>query len=56
MRRAIVDQDLVGFGLELGIARKDPTAVLPGFDGVNMEPTPDRRATLQLVFTNPNPL
>ena len=35
-------QDARGFDLELGIARKEPAAVLPRPDGVLVQPTPHR--------------
>jgi hypothetical protein len=33
-------QDACGLGLELGIAREDPAAMLPGSDGVFVQPAP----------------
>jgi len=40
-RSAIQIEDAVGFGGEIGIARKDPTAVVPRANGVLVEPAPD---------------
>jgi len=35
-------QQAPGLGLKIGIARKDPAAVLPRADGILVQPTPDR--------------
>lgn len=32
------------FGLKVGIAREDPTAMLPGANGILIEPSPDGAA------------
>ena len=37
-------QDASGLPLELGVAGENPTAVLPGADGVLVQPTPNGRA------------